>query len=880
MKALSAFLIVFLFLTAAPVFSMDLSPVERQALIDLYNSTGGDHWTDRTGWKTPPLHTDGFALPGTENYWFGVGLAGEGWEDARVVFVSSLRLGSNNLSGTLPESLSHLSKIRSINFDVNHLTGSIPASLGNLSHLKGLDLSENRLTGDIPPSLGDLGELVGLGLEKNRLSGTIPLEIGKLGKLQGLSLNDNLLSGGIPAFIGNISSLWYVSLGHNNLTGTIPSCLHGFYLLDLAHNSLTGSIPSILLNDPIAAYCNLEHNDFSGRIPIENVGSCNLHVLDLSHNRLSGSIPEEIGSKDHLYDLDLASNRLSGRIPSSLAALTYSWLVLDLGHNALHAADSGLIAFLNLHDPDWAMTQTVVPSNVTAAPFGISSIKVAWTPIAYSAGPGGYRVFVSTTQGGPWAFYAQTSEKSASSLQVDGLSPGTPYFFVVQTRTEAHSFNANVIDSDVSPEVSAMPSAVSQPPFGSFDTPIDAAMVQSSIPVTGWALDDIEVTGVRIYRNPVGNEPTQPNGLVFVGDAVFVEGARPDVEAAYPGYPLNLRAGWGYMLLTNFLPNGGNGIYTLSAVSRDGEGNEVLLGQKTIMGDNVNAVKPFGTIDTPFQGGAASGSSFLNFGWALTPPPNAIPLDGSTIQVWVDGVALGHPVYDNYRADIASLFPTYANADGAVGYFYLDTTGYANGVHTISWSVTDSGGNADGLGSRYFQIVNGAIPAEIPVEAARADKAKESSKFSTGARPDLLPKAATPVFLRRGFDFSGPAEAVYPERDGVLLAGISALERVSIHLGPEFANEQPAELVERGQEPRGRKASRSTSSTPGSEARYSAFLLVLGEGRPLPIGATFDAERGVLHWQPGPGFLGEFDFVFVDELRQTQRLVRIRIGAR
>jgi hypothetical protein len=77
----------------------------------------------------------------------------------------------------------------------------------------------------------------------------------------------------------------------------------------------------------------------------------------------------------------------------------------------------------------------------------------------------------------------------------------------------------------------------------------------SSIAVTGWALDDIETTSIKIYRDPVGAEPAGQS--IYIGDATFVEGARPDVELAYPRYPLNNRAGWGYMLLTNSLPNGG-----------------------------------------------------------------------------------------------------------------------------------------------------------------------------------------------------------------------------------------------------------------------------------------------------------------------------------
>ena len=45
-----------------------------------------------------------------------------------------------------------------------------------------------------------------------------------------------------------------------------------------------------------------------------------------------------------------------------------------------------------------------------------------------------------------------------------------------------------------------------------------------------------------------------------------------------------------------------------------------------------------------------------------------IPIDGSTIDVYIDGVVVGHPSYGHFRADIAALFPGYANSNGAVGF--------------------------------------------------------------------------------------------------------------------------------------------------------------------------------------------------------------------
>jgi parallel beta-helix repeat protein len=271
-------------------------------------------------------------------------------------------------------------------------------------------------------------------------------------------------------------------------------------------------------------------------------------------------------------------------------------------------------------------------------------------------------------------------------------------------------------------------------PFGEFSTPIDGSTVRGSTAVTGWALADSGIASVKIYR-----ESETGASLVYIGDAVFVEGARPDVEAAYPGYPGNSAAGWGYMMLTNFLPGGGNGVFVLHAVAADKEGKTATLGIKTITCDNANAVKPFGAIDAPGQGGTASGSSYRCQGWVLTPPPNKVPLDGSTIAIKIDGDTIGHATYNIHRADIAKLFPGYANSSGAMAYFDFDTTAYENGIHTIQWLVVDDDGNTDGIGSRFFTIDNpdSSAPADYFVSTGGSDANDGKSKgnaFRTIAR--------------------------------------------------------------------------------------------------------------------------------------------------
>ncbi len=363
-----------------------------------------------------------------------------------------------------------------------------------------------------------------------------------------------------------------------------------------------------------------------------------------------------------------------------------------------------------------------------------------------------------------------------------------------------------------------------QAPFGSFDSPAEGSTVMSSIAVTGWALDDVEVQYVKIY-----------NGDSYIGDAVLVEGARPDVEAAYPLYPKKSRAGWGYMLLTYFLPDGGNGTYTLYAKAGDSMGHETTLGSKTITCDNANAVKPFGAIDTPSQGGTASGKNFMNWGWVLTPQPNNIATNGSTINVYVDGVSEGHPTYNLYRADIASLFPGYANSNNAVGYFNLDTTMYANGVHTISWIATDSGGNSDGIGSRYFSIQN--TGSDRDKSGVRENRRGEPSCSPISGQWSPNSDQYGAVGVLKGYREDASPQRVYPRESGIIDVVIRELERVVI----DFGNVPVAPL------------------------------------KTLPIGSTLDRERGIFYWTPGPGFIGKYELEFVDRDTNSLRKVNITI---
>jgi hypothetical protein len=103
------------------------------------------------------------------------------------------------LSGSIPNSLSALTKLQVIWLQINQLSGSIPNSLSALSNLTWLYLNNNQLSGSIPNSLSALTNLTRLGLANNQLSGSIPNSLSALTNLQNLYLDNNQLSGCFPA---------------------------------------------------------------------------------------------------------------------------------------------------------------------------------------------------------------------------------------------------------------------------------------------------------------------------------------------------------------------------------------------------------------------------------------------------------------------------------------------------------------------------------------------------------------------------------------------------------------------------------------------------------------------------------------------------------
>ncbi len=272
---------------------------DRLALVDLYNSTNGSSWINKTGWIVPG--TAGQSPCG----WFGVTCT-----SGRV---SAINLGNNNLEGYIPSSIGNLTNLSSLFLNANKLTGNIPNSIGSLTNLTLIYLSRNNLSGSVPPSIGNLTNLTTLSLSTNQLTGNIPFTIGNLTKLTRLYLRENYLEGSIPTSIGNLTNLVHLYLFSNRLTGSIPTEI----------GNLTKLIQLYLF-----------YNELSGNIPTSIGNLTNMTWLYLNGNQLTGNIPSTIGNLRGMIECGLDSNQITGNIPSTISNLI-NLEYLNLSYNKL-----------------------------------------------------------------------------------------------------------------------------------------------------------------------------------------------------------------------------------------------------------------------------------------------------------------------------------------------------------------------------------------------------------------------------------------------------------------------------------------------------------------------------------------------------------------
>jgi len=232
------------------VVDFQFPPVNKNdslVLVDIYNSTDGQHWAANTKWLTEaPVHT-----------WEGVTVLNDRvselilWGALKNQFPSSignlsaltsLSVGDSYLTGSLPSSIGNLTQLKVITFEFNdYMNGKLPSELGNLTNLTDLFFYSNAVSGKIPSSLGNLKKLVHLTLSANRLTGSIPPELANLSQLQILDLSFNKLIGKIPTAFQKLTHLQTLWLNRNHLGNEVPDLrnLTELHALNLQLNNFT-----------------------------------------------------------------------------------------------------------------------------------------------------------------------------------------------------------------------------------------------------------------------------------------------------------------------------------------------------------------------------------------------------------------------------------------------------------------------------------------------------------------------------------------------------------------------------------------------------------------------------------------------------------------
>jgi hypothetical protein len=194
--------------------------LEREALVDFYNSTQGDWWRISTNWLVGDP---------CQNHWYGVTCNTRGQ-------VIVLHLFENAIDGLMPDSFKNLKYLKHLTIandgrehegevnphrnTIHYFNGKIITQLINLEEI---NMQHLGMHGPLSDYLSNLHKLKYLNLGYNQLSGPIsnvPAWV-YLKDLRFIELMSNTIGGPLPTYWNRLPNLEYVDVSYNNFTGSM-----------------------------------------------------------------------------------------------------------------------------------------------------------------------------------------------------------------------------------------------------------------------------------------------------------------------------------------------------------------------------------------------------------------------------------------------------------------------------------------------------------------------------------------------------------------------------------------------------------------------------------------------------------------------------------